>query len=116
MNGRQYTGLGGINLRESNGAIRFETPLITPVVTSGERVLYVNSSNELVFQSCSTSTVLGAAGLASTTPTLDGIFAGDKTLNVAGTTLTIENSTGDNNVLTLTNSGAGSGHALQITN
>ena len=61
LNNRNFTGLGGINLRESNGAVRFETPLITPTTTSGERLLYVNSSNELVYNNGSSAVVVGAS-------------------------------------------------------
>lgn len=62
LNSRNYTGVPGLNIRQANGAIRFETPLITPTTTTGERLLYVNSSNQLVFDDGSSSSVLGTAG------------------------------------------------------
>lgn len=52
----------GVNLTANNGAIRFETPSSTPSTTSGERLLYVNSSNQLIFDDGSSATTLGSAG------------------------------------------------------
>ena len=62
FNGRSFTPLGGIDLKAKNGCIRFETPTLTPTTTSGERLVYVNSSNQLIFNDGSSTTVLGSSG------------------------------------------------------
>ena len=49
FNGRQLTPLGGINLKAREGLIRFETPSRTPVTKTGERLLYCDGSNQLIF-------------------------------------------------------------------
>lgn len=118
LNGRQYTGLGGINLRESNGLIRFETPLITPTVTTGERVLYVNSSNELIYSNGSGTVVVGAAGGAGSTPTWETIWNADNTFTLtADATWTIAgNRNTATNVVTMTNVAGASGAILSFTN
>ena len=117
FNGRQYTKLRGINLQESNGILRFETPLVAPTTTSGERLLYVNSSNELIYNSGTSATVLGAAGAGGgSASSWDAIYAGDKVMAISGTTLTFDLTHASNNGLTLTATGAGTGHLLQITN
>ena len=46
FNGRNYSGFRGINLKETNGAIRFETPLTTPTTTSGERLIYIRKGKQ----------------------------------------------------------------------
>jgi hypothetical protein len=117
LNGRQYTGVKGLNLREDNAVIRFETPTITPTVTSGERLLYVNSSNQLIFQDGSSSTTLGGVG-GGATPTFETLFAADATLTLTpDVTFTIAgNRATATDVLTITNIGGGSGDCLQITN
>ena len=77
--------------------------------------LYINTAGQLVFSSLGSTTVLGAAGGGGAS-TWVSLFAANTTFQLAGTTFTIDNNTGNNNVLTLTNSGAGSGVVLQITN
>src|SRR5258708_7805301 len=77
--------------------------------------LYLNSSGNLVFSSLGSVTVLGAGG-GGGGATWATLFAANNTFTLTGTTWTIDNNTGNNDVLTLTNSGAGSGDVLQITN
>src|SRR3990167_2209073 len=120
LNGKKHTAMwGGVDIKTrsalQDAVIRFDQVNTAPTTASGHRYLYVNSSDALVFNNGTTATTIGAAGSVAV-GTWDGIFAGDKTLNVAGTTFTIDNSTGNNDVLTLTNTGAGSGDVLQITN
>src|SRR3990167_4438751 len=107
---------GGINIEQrradSLNGIRFDASRSAPT-SSNDAVLFRNGT-DLVWWNGTSSTIIGSVG--AVIPSLDGIFAGDKTLNVAGTTLTIDNSTGNNDVLTLTNTGAGSGAVIQITN
>lgn len=76
--------------------------------------LYINSTGKLVFSSLGATTVLGGGG--GGTPSWETLFAADQTFSLAGTTWTIDNTSGASNVLTLTNSGAGAGNVLQITN
>jgi len=74
--------------------------------------LYQNEGSET---SCDFNAVSSAGGAAA--PTLDDIFAGDQTLDLgSGSTLTIDRSAGNNDVLTLTNSGGGSGDVIQFSN
>src|SRR3990167_8598816 len=107
---------GGINIEQrradSLNGIRFDASRSAPT-SSNDAVLFRNGT-DLVWWNGTSSTIIGSVG--AVIPSLDGIFAGDKTLNVAGTTLTIDNSTGNGDVLTLTNTGAGSGAVIQITN
>ena len=114
-NYRQYTDFKGINLKAGNGSIRFVTPTVVPTSTTGEQLLYVNSSGSLIFDNGTSTTTIGAPGAAPSS-TWDGIYAADKTLNVSGTTLTFDGNHASNNVITLQNTGAGTGHLLQITN
>src|SRR3990167_1636623 len=108
--------IGGINIEQrradSLDGIRFDASRSAPT-SANDAVLFRNGT-DLVWWNGTSGTVLGSVG--AVIPSLDWIFAGDKTLNVAGTTLTIDNSTGNNDVLTLTNSGAGSGSVKKITN
>ena len=91
--------------------------MTTPTTTSGERLLYVNSSNELIFNNGSAAVTLGAAGAAAGTPTLDAIYAGDKTMTIGSGTLTLAgNASTADDVLTITNVSGSSGRAIQITN
>ena len=117
LNNRNFTGLGGINLRESNGAVRFETPLITPTTTSGERLLYVNSSNELVYNNGSSAVVVGASA-GGGTPSWETMFASDATFTMTpDNTFTIAgNRATATDVVTMTNIAGGSGAILQFTN
>lgn len=113
LNGRNFSGVPGINLREANGCVRFETPLITPTTTTGERLLYVNSSSQLIYDDGTTTHNITSGGGGSTT--WDELYAADKTLNVNSTTLTYAGSHATNDVFTITNA-SGSGDCLQITN
>src|SRR3990167_6347796 len=120
LNGKKHTAMwGGIDVKTrsalQDALIRFDQVNTAPTTTTGHRYLYVNSSNALVFNNGTTATTIGAAGSVAV-GTWDAIFAGDQTLNVAGTTFTVDNSSGNNDVLTVTNTGAGAGDCIQITN
>jgi hypothetical protein len=78
--------------------------------------LYVNASGSLVYSALGSPTVLGAAGGGGGGGTWASLFAANNTFTLTGTTWTVDNNTGNNDVLTLTNSGAGSGDVLQFTN
>lgn len=126
INGKSFQDPRNINLKggaTGSGLIRWSPPKSgAPALWSSNPFstddygLYINSSNKLVFSSLGSITELGAAGGGGATPSWETLFASDKTFQLAGTTWTIDNNTGDNDVLTLTNSGAGSGDIIQITN
>jgi hypothetical protein len=116
QNDRSYTDFRGVNLREGNGAIRFTTPDVTPTTTSGERILYVNSSNELIYDDGSSTTTIGAAGGGGATPTWETIYSRDATFGLSGAWTLAGASAGAADVLVVTNTGAGSGDCIQITN
>jgi hypothetical protein len=114
INAKNYSTPKNINLKE--GLLRFGGTFSTNRLDSTSNGLYVNSSNELVFAHQGTATILSGTG-PIVTPSWDAIFANDQTFNLAGlATFTIDNSTGNNDVLTITNTGAGSGDCIQITN
>lgn len=113
FNSRQYTGMAGINLREANGCIRFEVPLITPITTSGECILY-RSGTDLVWDNGSTTiTLANAAGVATT---WEQLYTNDKTLTIDSTSLTFALTHATNDGLTITASAGSSGDCIQITN
>ena len=127
-NGDSYVDFRNINLRggaSGTGLIRWDPAGIygsngglwgaNPFGTT-DYGLYINSAGALVFSSAGTITTLGAAGAASN-PTWNTVWGAAQRLQLAGvSTFTIDNNTGNNNVLTLTNTGTGSGVLLQITN
>lgn len=119
LSGRSFTGVKNLNIKGQGstrgGIIRFDGTNSSSPLSSTSNGLYVNASNQLIYSSQGTTTVIGTAGVGGT-PSWETLFAADATFNVAGTTFTIDNSTGNNDVLTITNSGAGSGDAIQITN
>lgn len=118
LNGRNYSGVRALNVLETGGTIRFETPLITPTTTTGERLLYVDSSNNLKYDNGSSVVTLGAGGGGGGTPTWETIFAQDATFTITpDTTFTIAgNRSTATNVLTFTNIAGGSGAIVQLTN
>lgn len=104
-NGRSYTDLRGLNLRAANGAIRFETPTTTPTTTSGEFLLYVNSSNQLVFDDGSSSTTLGAAGAVANF-SLNDAYDDGSTITVDASSVLLSASI-SNPALQITQTGSG---------
>lgn len=118
FNNREYSGVPGLNIRAANGVIRFETPTYSPITTSGERMLYTNSSNQLIWNDGSSTTIIGAAGGGGGTPTWETIFASDSTFTItpdASFTIAGNRSTATD-VLVVTNVAGGSGSVIQITN
>lgn len=87
-NGRQYTVLSGLSLKARNGALRFDTPDRTPTTTSGERLIYVNSSNQLIFDDGSTTTILGSSG-SITSHSLNDAYDDGSTITVDDLTVTL---------------------------
>ncbi len=119
INGRSFSTPRNVNLKGQGvgrgGILRFEGKNTTNPFSATANGLYINNSNQLVSSLQGTTTVIGAVG-AGGTPTWESLFAADATFNVAGTTWTIDNSSGNNAVVTVTNTGAGSGALIQLTN
>ncbi len=115
INGKPFSTTQNLNLKK--GILRFGATQSSNPVGSADYGLYVNASGQLIFSAAGSATTLGATGGSGSIPSLDAIFQGDQTLNLGGlSTLTIDRSSGNNDVLTLTNSGGGSGALIQITN
>lgn len=106
-NARQYTDYRGLNLKAGNGVIRFETPDITPTSTSGERLLYVDSSNQLVFDNGSSATVVGQAGGSG--GSLDAAYDSGRTITVNNGAVTLNGVDQDTAVLAITGDGDSGG-------
>lgn len=105
------------NINLKYGLLRFGARQASNFFGTEDYGLYVNSSGELIYSKAGTLLSLGGSGGSYTAPSLDQIFQGDQTLDLTTlSTLTIDRSSGNNNVLTLTNTGTGSGVLLQITN
>src|SRR3990167_11524699 len=105
FNGRQFTPVSGLDLKASNGCLRFETPTTAPTTTSGERLLYANSSNQLIFDSGSTTTVLGSSG-SVVSFTLDDAYDDGSTITVDAGSVTLSANIA-NPAMQITQSGAG---------
>src|SRR3990167_10350386 len=116
FNGQPYSSTKNLNVK--SGLIRFAITNASNKIGSGssDYGLYVNADGSLVFSSAGSITVIGAPGAGSGVTTWDGLYSNDKTLTVSGTTLTIDGTHASNDVLTITNTGAGSGDCIQITN
>lgn len=124
-NGKSYSDTRNLNLRggaRGTGLLRWTPPQSgVPALWSSNPFstddygLYLNASGQLVFSSTGTTTILGAAG-AGGVPSWEQIYTNDKTLTVDSTTFTIDGTHATNNNLSLTMSGAGSGHVLDIDN
>lgn len=113
FNGRNYTTFRGLNLQAGNGALRFETPSITPVTTTGERLLYVNSSNQLIFNDGSSATTLGSAGSVANFSLNDAYDDGHAiTVDATGVTLNGSIASG---VLVIANTSSGALISLSHT-
>lgn len=124
FNGLSFQDPRNINLKGSpnrgSGVVRFSQQGVsnwgTNPFSTTDAGIYINAAGNLVYSYLGTATVIGAAGGGGVIPTWLQIFNANNTFALAGTTWTIDNTTSNNNVLTLTNSGAGSGHVVQITN
>jgi len=125
-NGKSFTDPRNINLKGGSlgtGLIRWHP---APSGSNGnwstnpfgttDYGLYINSSGQLVFSSTGTTTILGTPGGGGSIPSWNAIYGGSQTLTVSATTFTIDGTHASNNVLTLTDTGNGSGHIIQITN
>jgi hypothetical protein len=118
-NGKSTSAIPGLYIKSKDAVrdavLQFDAVNTAPTSATGYYYLYVATDGSLAFNNGSTITTIGAAGSVSSA-TWDGIYAADKTLNVSGTTFTIDGTHATNDVLTLTATGAGTGDVLQITN
>src|SRR3990167_3125395 len=116
FNGQPYSSTKNLNVK--SGLIRFAITNASNKIGSGssDYGLYVNADGSLVFSSAGSITVIGAPGAGSGVTTWDGLYSNDKTLAISGTTLTFDGTHASNNAVTFTMTGAGTGHAVQITN
>jgi len=114
--GKPYSSPKNIFLKY--GLLRFGTKYTSNPFGDETYGLYVDSSGNLIYRNLTTSTTLGAAGSGGgASPSWDSIFAGDQTMQLGAlSTFTIDRNSGNNDVLTVTNTGAGSGDLIQITN
>jgi hypothetical protein len=115
INGKNYSSPKNINLKE--GILRFNGTFASNPLGDVSKGLYVDSSGNLVYRYLTTSTILGAAGGGGSIPSWDSIIAGDQSMQIGAlASFTIDRNSGDNDVLTITNTGAGAGDCIQITN
>jgi len=114
-NGKPYSSPKNIFL--SKGLLRFGEKYTSNPFGDETYGLYVdNSTGKLIFRSLTTSYTLDSGGGGST-PSWDSIIAGDQSMQMGALpTWTIDRNSGNNDVLTITNTGAGSGDLIQITN
>lgn len=115
-NGKSYS--SPKNIRLKGGLLKFDATHSSNPFGNEAYGLYVDASGNLIYRNLTTSTTLGAAGAGGgAAPSFDAIFQGDQTLNLAALgTFTIDRTSGNNDVLTVTNTGAGSGDLIQISN
>jgi hypothetical protein len=114
INNKNYSSPQNINLK--GGCLRFNTTQSSNPFGDESYGLYVNGSGELIFRSTTTSTTLGATGGGGAAPSLDAIYAGDQTLAISGSQLTLAGSHATNDVLLITNASGKTGDCIQITN
>lgn len=113
--GRPYSTPKNITL--SQGLLRFGAKHASNPFGDATYGLYVDdSTGKLIFRSLTTSYTLDGGG-GGGTPSWDSIIAGDQTMQMGALpTWTIDRNSGNNDILTITNTGAGSGDLIQITN
>lgn len=120
INNVSFSSLSNLNLKGTSAskgsALRFARTSTNNPFDSSSYGLYVNGSGELVFSAAGSLTILGAAGGGGSVPSFEALYNADATMSIAGNTFTIDRSAGGGNVLTLTNSGGGAGHVIQVTN
>jgi len=120
INGIPYSNPRNINLQgvssTKGSVLRFARTSSTNPLDSTSNGLYVNASNQLIFSSQGTSTVLGTTGGSGSVPSFEALYANDQTFAIGGSTFTIDRTAGNGDVVTITNTGAGSGDCIQITN
>ena len=115
INGKPFSTPNNINLKK--GILLFGATQASNPISSSHTGLYVDSSGNLIFSYNGTGTTIGAAGGGGSIPTLDALIQNDQTMQMAALpSFTIDRNSGNNDVLTITNTGAGSGDCIQITN
>jgi len=113
INNQNYSSPRNINLK--GGILRFDKTHSSNPLGDLSYGLYVDSSDNLIYRTLTTSVTLGAIGTGSSAPSLDAIYAGDASLAITAGALTLAGAHASNDVLLITNA-SGSGDCIQITN
>lgn len=96
--------------------LELEALTASPFTPSSTERFIASVNNALLYWDGTSWTTVGSV-TGGSIPSLDAILQNDQTVDlVALPTLTIDRSSGNNDVLTVTNTGAGSGDCIQITN
>jgi hypothetical protein len=114
INGKPFSQLGNLKLKK--GILLLGETHTTSPIDDSSYGLYVNSAGELIFKSTTSTTTLGAAGAGAGASSWDQIYAADQTLAIPGATLTFDGTHASNDVITISDSAAGSGDLLQFAN
>lgn len=118
LSGRAYTGVKNLNVKGQGsgrgGILRFNDTNSSNPLSSTSNGLYVNSSNQLVYASQGSATVVGAAG-AGAIPSWETLYTQDATFSLTTGTWTIAGASLSTDVLTITADAGTSGDAIQIT-
>src|SRR3990167_10511931 len=117
-NGKKQTPFPGLDVisRDAlrDAVIRFDRVTSSPATTSGHRYVYVDTSDRLIYDNGSATTIIGAAGAAATT--WETLFANDTTLSLTTTTPLTMSTSADGGILVLTKTGTGAGVPLTVNN
>lgn len=121
INREPYSSPKNINLKGSGttgrgGILRFTGYRSTNPLESSANGLYVNSSNQLVFASQGSTTVIGGSG-SGATPSWETLYGADATFVISSGGWTISGTSGSStDVVTFLADAATSGDVIQITN
>lgn len=117
-NGKKQTSFTGLDViardRVRDAVIRFDQVSAAPTTTSGHRYLYVNSSNQLIFDSGSTTLNLSTT-VAGAGNTLDSAYDNGASITLDASTITITQTLNDTG-LNLNKTGTGAGTPLLVQN
>src|SRR3990167_8344442 len=116
-NGKKMTAFPGLDVitldSVRDAIIRFDQVDTAPTTTSGHRYLYVNSSDQLIFDDGSTT--LNLSTVASGGTTLDSAYDAGASITVDVSTITLTQTLNDTGI-NLNKTGTGAGVPLLIQN
>ena len=115
INGRSYSRSSGFSTKVGNGVYRFEIPNKAPSITSGELLLYSNSSSQLVYNDGSTETIIGAGG-SLITHTLNDAYDDGSNITVDAGAVIMAGANEDTAVLNITLDGPSAGAGILFAN
>lgn len=105
------------NINLKKGLLRFGERQTANHFGTLDYGIYVNSSDQLVFSSLGSATILGSAGGGGSVPSYEQIFGGDQVFVTTGTTFTIRDAgTGANDILTVEATAGMTGDIIKINN